>query len=302
MHYSRVLLVALLLPALTACGPKAAPAPTGPNLNLGTGQTVATVNGFTIGQDFFDFYVKKGTGKAASELTAEQRGEVLDSLIRSTLLAQQALPKEGPLDGDTQQLLALVQLQVLEQVASDKKVPKPTDQELREAYEKALTGAPKMEYHARHILLATEAFAEKIVEKLDKGEKFEDLAKRESADAASKDSGGDLPWFSSASIDPALAEAVANLKPGAYTHTPVQSRFGWHVVKLIETRDAAPPPSFENVRPRLEQFLGQRKLKEYTDDLLRTAKIDKKGAAGAAASSQSGSAASSASSASSAKK
>lgn len=274
MHHSRAILVAALLPALAACAPKTT-ADSPVNLNLGTGTTVATVNGTAIGQDFFDFYVKRGTGKTSADLTPQQRGEVLDGLIRSELLAQQAVPKEG-LDADTKQLLALVQMQVLEQLAGEKKVPKPSDQELREAYEKALTGAPKVEYHARHILLATEEFAHKIVERLDKGEKFQDLAKRESADAASKDAGGDLPWFKASDVDPALAEAVGSLKPGAYTHTPVHTNFGWHVVELVETRDAAAPPTFETVKPRLQQFLQQQKLRSYTDDLLRTAKIEKK--------------------------
>jgi peptidyl-prolyl cis-trans isomerase C len=278
MHHSRVLLVAALLPAIAACSPKVtAPAPAGPNLTLGTGPVVATVNGVTIGKDFFDFYVKKGTGKDVSELNAEQRGEVLDNLIRSTLLAQQGLPKDKEtVDSDTQELLALAQLQILQQVAAEKRVPKPTDQELHAAYDQATAGAPKTEYHIHHILLETSAYADKIVEKLDKGEKFEDLAKKESADPASKDSGGDLPWFSATSMEPALVEAVATLKPGTYTHTPVQTRYGWHVIKLIETRDAAPPPSFDSVKPRIEQYLEQKKLKEYTDDLLRSAKIEKK--------------------------
>jgi peptidyl-prolyl cis-trans isomerase C len=274
MNHSRALVVALLLPALAACTPPKAS--TGPSLALGSGTPVATVNGVTVGQDFYNFYVKRVTnGKTPADLTPEQRAEVLDTLIRAELLAQQVVPKEGP-DADTTQLLQLVQLQVLQQVASDKKVPKPTDQELREAYEKAITGAPKLEYHARHILVATQPFAQKIVERLDKGEKFEDIAKRESMDASSKDKGGELDWFTAQTADPAIVDAVGPLKKGEYTHTPVQTRYGWHVLLLVETRDAAPPPTFESVRPRLEQFVGQQKLKNYTDDLMRNAKIEKK--------------------------
>jgi peptidyl-prolyl cis-trans isomerase C len=274
MNHSRALVVALVLPALAACAPKVST--TGPSLALGSGPPVATVNGVTIGQDFYNFYVKRITnGKTPADLTPEQRGQVLDALIRSELLAQQVVPKEGP-DAETTQLLEAVQLQVLQQVASDKKVPKPTDQELREEYEKAITGAPKLEYHARHILVATEPFAQKIIERLEKGEKFEDIAKRESMDASSKDKGGELDWFTAQTADPAITDAVGSLKKGEYTHSPVQTRFGWHVLQLIETRDAAPPPTFESVRPRLEQFVEQRKLKEYTDDLMRSAKIEKK--------------------------
>jgi peptidyl-prolyl cis-trans isomerase C len=289
MHHSRALLAAALLPVLAACAPKTATeAPI--NLNLGTGTAVATVNGTTISQDFFDYYIKRLTGKTSADLTPQQRSEVLDNLIRAELLAQQAVPKEG-IDADTRQLLKLAQMQVLEQIASEK-VPKPTEQEMREAYEKAMTGAPKVEYHARHILLETEQFAQKIIERLDKGEKFQDLAKLESADPASKDNGGDLPWFKATDVDPALAQAVSSLKPGAYTHVPVHTNYGWHVIELVETRDAAAPPTFEAVRPQLQQILQQRKLKAYTDDLLRTARIEKKLGTDAAAKTGSSSSAS----------
>lgn len=274
MIHARVLLVVALLPAIAACAPKPS-APTLPT-TLGTGPAVATVNGTAIGQDFYNYYVKRATnGKTPADLTPEQRNQVLDELIRLELLAQQAVPKEG-LDTETQQLLALAQMNVLDQIANAKKVPKPTEQELRETYEKmVVTSAPKVEYHVRHIELATEAFAQKIIERLDKGEKFEELAKRESMDEGTKNSGGELPWFTTANVEPAMGEAIANLKKGEFTHSPVRTNQSWHVVQLIDTRDAAPPPSFENVRPRLEQFLEQRKLQTYTDELMRSAKIEK---------------------------
>jgi peptidyl-prolyl cis-trans isomerase C len=276
MNHARTLLVAAMLPTLAACAPKASN--TVPS--LGTGPAVATVNGTPIGQDFFSYYVKRVTGgKSPADLTPEQRGNALDQLIRAEVLAQQATTtKDGKesLDSDTTQLLALTQLEVLQNVATEKKVPKPTEQELRAAYEDALTNEPKVEYHAKHILLATEAFAQKVVERLDKGEKFEEIAKRESMDTSSKDSGGDIGWFSPSNMEPTFVSAVTSLKNGTYTHAPVQTRYGWHVIELVETRDAPPPPSFDNVKPRLEQFLGQKKIRAYQDELMRTAKIEKK--------------------------
>jgi len=274
MNHARALLAAALLPALAACAPKASNTlPT-----LGTGPAVATVNGTPIGQDFFTYYVKRVTGgKTPADLTAEQRKTALDQLIGAELLAQQATTtKDGKesLDADTTQLLALTQLEVLQNVATEKRVPKPTEQELRAAYEEALTSEPKVEYHAKHILLATEAFAQKIVERLDKGEKFEDIAKRESMDSSSKDSGGDIGWFSPTNMEPSFVNAVTGLKNGTYTHAPVQTRYGWHVIELVETRDAPPPPSFDSVKPRLEQFLAQKKVRAYQEDLRRTAKIE----------------------------
>ncbi|MGH8322598.1 MAG: peptidylprolyl isomerase, partial [Steroidobacteraceae bacterium] len=151
---------------------------------------------------------------------------------------------------------------------------KPTEQELRAEYENQLANLPKLEYHARHVLVATEPFAQKVVERLEKGEKFEDVAKKESMDS-SKDNGGDLGWFTPDRMVKPFADAVVALKPGEYTHKPVQTQYGWHVIQLVETRDLQ-PPAFEQVKQRLEQVVQAKKFKAYTDELMRNAKIDKK--------------------------
>jgi peptidyl-prolyl cis-trans isomerase C len=72
-----------------------------------------------------------------------------------------------------------------------------------------------------------------------------------------------------------FADAVVSLKPGEYTHAPVQTQYGWHVIQLVETRDLQAPP-FDQVKQRLEQVVEAKKFKAYTDDLMRNAKIDKK--------------------------
>ena len=78
-----------------------------------------------------------------------------------------------------------------------------------------------------------------------------------------------------------FADAVVSMKPGEYTHKPVQTQYGWHVIQLVETRDLAPPP-FDQVKQRLEQVVQAKKFKAYTDDLLKNAKVDKKADAGVA--------------------
>jgi peptidyl-prolyl cis-trans isomerase C len=150
---------------------------------------------------------------------------------------------------------------------------KPTEQELRAEYETQVAALAKLEYHAKHILVATEPFAQKVVQRLEKGEKFEDIAKRESMDS-SKDSGGDLGWFTPDRMVKPFADAVVALKPGEYTHKPVQTQYGWHVIELVETRDLS-PPSYDSVRQRLEQVVQAKKFKAYTDELMRNAKIEK---------------------------
>src|SRR6266513_1757238 len=123
----------------------------------------------------------------------------------------------------------------------------PISRDFYEFYIKGITSKSsseltRQEYHARHILVATEPFAEKLVTRLDKGEKFDVLAKQESMDP-SKSNGGDLGWFSPDRMVPEFAGALIALKPGEYTHKPIQTQYGWHIIQLLETR-ALTPPSF----------------------------------------------------------
>ena len=270
MNHSRLALVLLTLAALAACQPRTS----------GTGgdnsPPVATVNGAPITRDFYDFYIKGITGgKSPADLTAEQRGIALDNLIRAQVVADQATKEGLDRSGDTAYMLELARLNVLQQSMQERylKDRQPTEQELRAEYETQLAAMPKTEYHARHILVATEAFAQKIIERLDKGEKFDALAKAESMDS-SKNNGGDLGWFTPGRMVPEFAGAVMALKPGEYTHKPVQTQYGWHVIQLLETREVTPPP-FDQVRQRLVQVVEAKKFRLYQDELLRNAKVEK---------------------------
>lgn len=279
MKYSRVLVLATALAALAACQSKGGAT----TATTDTSPTLATVNGTAITQNFFDTYIKFVAGKPAAALSTDQRQTAIDNLIRAELVAQQAQKEGVDKTTETADILELTRLNVLQQTMSERylKDKKPTEQELRTEYENQVAALPKLEYHARHILVATEPFATKVVETLEKGGKFEDVAKKESMDS-SKDNGGDLGWFTPDRMVKPFADAVVSLKPGEYTHKPVQTQYGWHVIQLVETRDLAPPP-FEQVKQRLEQVVQAKKFKAYTDDLMKNAKVDKKDAAAAPA-------------------
>ena len=268
MNLSRLLLLAAAVGALGACTPKAsAPADTSP--------PVATVNGQPITRDLYEFYVKNVTGKASAELTPDIRGKLLDNMVHGEVIAQEAVKQGLDKNGDTAYILELSRLNVLGQAAGDHylKDKKPTDAELRAEYDAYVAAAPKAEYHARHILVATEPFADKIVQRLGRGEKFEDLAKVESMDP-SKSNGGDLSWIRPESVPPEFMKALETLKPGEYTKTPVQTSFGWHIIQLVETRPLA-PQSYEQRKPRIEQEVERKKFKDYVDELMRTAQVNK---------------------------
>ena len=271
MNHSRLAVVALMLVALAACQPK-----TGGTAANDNSPAVATVNGTAITRNFYDFYIKGITGgKAPADLTADQRALALDNLIRAQVVAERATRDGLDRSGDTAYMLELARLNVLQQAVEERylKDRQPTEQELRAEYETQLAAMPKTEYHARHILVATEAFAQKIIERLDKGEKFDALAKAESMDS-SKNNGGDLGWFTPGRMVPEFAGAVMALKPGEYTRKPVQTQYGWHVIQLLETREVTPPP-FDQVRQRLVQVVQGKKFRLYQDELLRDAKIEK---------------------------
>ncbi len=72
-----------------------------------------------------------------------------------------------------------------------------------------------------------------------------------------------------------FSDAMVALKPGEYTHVPVQTQYGWHVIKLLDTRPLTPPP-YDGVKDRVEQIVLAKKFKAYTDGLLAKAQIDKK--------------------------
>ncbi|HEY7889338.1 MAG TPA: peptidylprolyl isomerase [Steroidobacteraceae bacterium] len=273
MKHLRILCLTAALIALAACQPQSkSPAGTAGESSSAS-PAVAAVDGAPIGRDLYEFYIKGVTGKTSSELSPQQRDQVLDNLIRAQLIAGEAIKEGLNKQTDTAQLLKMERLNVLEQALSQKYLAgkQPTDAELKAEYDAEVAKMPTEEYHARHILVATQPFAQKIIDRLKKGEKFEDLAKVESMDS-SKTNGGDLGWFSLDHMVKPFADAVSSLKDGQYTTEPVQTQYGWHVIQLLGTRPVS-PPAFDQVKQRLVQVVQAKKFREYTDGLLKQAQV-----------------------------
>jgi peptidyl-prolyl cis-trans isomerase C len=236
---------------------------------------VATVNGTPISRDEFEYFVKNTANKPSAQLTPDQRNEALDNLIRGELVAQQA-EKEGLENtADVASALQLSHLEILEQAGAEHYLAdkKPTDAEVQSEYQQQVAAIPKTQYHARHILVTSQDQAQKIIAQLKHGAKFEDLAKKQSIDS-SKDQGGDLGWFSPASMVKPFADAVASLKKGEVTPAPVQTQYGWHVIQLIDTRETPVPP-LDQVKDRVNQLVETKKFHDYEDQLMKTAQIQK---------------------------
>jgi peptidyl-prolyl cis-trans isomerase C len=262
---------------LTACGkgqPAAAPAATDP----AAAPSVAVVNGVAIPRTDYDAFLKNLLqGKPVPpDLTAEQKNQVLDELITMQLVSTQAVKDGVDKDPEVAANLDVLRMRILSDGESQKflKGKEPTDAELHAEYDGDITAMDKTEYHARHILVATKEKADQLIKKLKGGAKFEDVAKAESTDN-SKTSGGDLGWFTATRMVKPFADAVKALKKGETTPEPVQTQYGWHIIKLEETREVTPPP-FEQVKAQVTKNLIQKKLVAYVEDMKKTAKIDKK--------------------------
>jgi peptidyl-prolyl cis-trans isomerase C len=274
MKISRILCIGVAL-GLAACqggGGAAADAPKDPGA-----ETVATIDGKSISRNLLDFYIKAASGgRDPAELPAEQRKEALESLLRGFAVANQAGKDKVDQETEVASQLELMRLEVLQRAVQTKylKDKTPTDAELRAEYETQIAQMPKTEYRARHILVQTEEFAKVAIDRINKGAKFEDIAKRDSLDG-SKERGGDLGWFTPQTMVKPFADAVMAMKKGEMTQVPVQSQFGWHVIKLEDSREVQPPP-FDQVKDQLGNVVLAKKFKSYADELKKTAKIENK--------------------------
>jgi peptidyl-prolyl cis-trans isomerase C len=135
--------------------------------------------------------------------------------------------------------------------------PLVSEAAVRARYEKDIAGKQgEEEVHARHILVADEATAKKIIAELDKGADFAALSKQYSKDPGAAQQGGDLGFFKKDEMVPAFADAAFALQPGQITQTPVHTQFGWHVIQVLERR-RAPPPTFEQASAELRQKMVQ---------------------------------------------
>ena len=236
---------------------------------------VATINGKPISPEFFDEFLNAATGQPAAQATAEQKTQLLDQLLNMSVAAQSAETDGLANDPATKARLELLRLQVLAEAASEKyiKAHPSTEAEIKAEYDAQVAAMPK-EYHARHILLASKEDAETVIRELQAGGDFAKLAQKKSKDEGSGAKGGDLDWFRLDSMVKPFSDAVAALQKGQMTQQPVQSDFGWHVIKLEDVRSPA-APEFEEVKERVDMIVQRKKLQAHLEELRKTAKIQK---------------------------
>lgn len=149
-----------------------------------------------------------------------------------------------------------------------------SEDKVKAEYEKLRTQAPKAEeIRASHILVSDEATAKDIVRDLDKGADFAALAREKSIDPGAAN-GGDLGYFTAEQMVPEFSSAAFELAPGAYSKQPVKSQFGWHVIKVADRRDVA-PPSLDEAREEIRAELAEREARRILAELRAKATIER---------------------------
>ncbi len=273
----RLIATAMLAAALlSACGdkPAATEAPE-PSAAAAPQDYAAMVNGQAITREELAQFV-------AAKLASQQGegepnpGVALQELINFTLL-EQAAEKQGleqradvkaELDRQRAQLLARV---VIRDRIDNLEI---TDADLQAEYDAQVAQITQKEYKARHILVKEEDEAKAIIVEIDGGADFAELAKTKST-GPSGPNGGDLGWFRADTMVPEFAAAVEQMQPGEHTKAPVQTQFGWHVIKLEEVRPVQVPP-FEDVKEQLRQIVTNKAIQDYIEELRNAAQIDVK--------------------------
>ncbi|MCA3033900.1 MAG: peptidylprolyl isomerase, partial [Rhodocyclaceae bacterium] len=235
-----------------------------------------SVNGVIIPQAFFDAMnrEREASGQAASP---EMNAAIRDELINREVLAQ-AGAKRG-LDKDpavAAQMRIAAQTVLIRAYFEDYSKANPvTDAQLKSMYDGFLSQMGDKEYKARHILVDTEDEAKTIIAQLGRGESFEKLAKDKSKDTGSKDNGGDLDWGSAGRYVPEFGNALRVLQKGQTTPNAIKTQFGWHVIRLDDSRDNK-PPKFEDVKENFRQRAQQEMIARLVQDLRSKAKIEEK--------------------------
>ncbi len=196
---------------------------------------------------------------------------ILDQLVQQTLLVnahEGDLPKraELALENERRALIASEEMADIVETAV-------TDEAIQTYFDDNYVGGEGVtEFKAAHILVETEDEAKTLVEEARGGADFSDLAKRHST-GPSGPSGGELGWFSDGMMVEPFQEAVAQMEPGSISD-PVQTQFGWHVIKLDETREKE-APKLDEVRVEIEEALRQKAIEARIDELQEAESVDR---------------------------
>ena len=243
---------------------------------LAQAQNVAIVNGKAVPKSRVDMLLQQAA-RSGQQLPPGAEQQARDQVVLREIFAQDAQKRGlGATDSFRSQMeLARQSILIRELFEDARKKSAPKDAEVKAEYDKFKAQASGTEYRASHILVEKEEEAKALIAQIKAGAKFEDLAKKNSKDPGSAERGGDLDFAKPDSYVPEFGKAMAALKKGEMTDAPVKSNFGFHIIRLDDTREAE-FPAFDEVKEQIKQRLEQTKLQEFQDKLRKSARTDYK--------------------------
>jgi peptidyl-prolyl cis-trans isomerase C len=239
-------------------------------------QNVAIVNGKPVPKARAEALLAQAT-KQNQPRTPELEQQVRDEVVLREMFMQEAEKRGLAASSDYKSQMELARQSILiRELFTDFQKKNPVaDADVQAEYDKFKGQSGGTEYRARHILVEKEDEAVALIAQLKAGAKFDELAKAKSKDTGSGENGGDLDFANPSAYVPEFSQAMTKLKKGEMTETPVKSQFGFHIIKLEDTREAKFPP-LEEVKAQIVQRLSQVKLAKFRDDIRAKSKTDYK--------------------------
>jgi peptidyl-prolyl cis-trans isomerase C len=265
--------ITILASAQNESEPEQAPAAPTPPAEVP--DPVAVVNDVPISKDLYQAYAQQRQAQLGNVDNPQARETLINELVIQELLVQQAKDMNLSENEQIATQLKIMERNLLAEAAVRKMLEEegPSASDVETAYEANKKTMDK-EYNASHILVDSEEKAKALIQELEGGAEFAELAKSNSSDSSAAQ-GGSLGWFTTNMMVPAFSESVSQLEKGNYTETPVQTQFGWHVIKLDDVRDTE-PPTLESMRPEIMQRLQGQAINDYLVKLRSDANIEVK--------------------------
>lgn len=226
------------------------------------------VNGTTISPQRVELFVKNLVAQGQPD-TPELRNMVKEEMINRELFVQEAVRRGLTKNPEVASQLEFTRQDVLMRVLLRNILGSNqiSEDALKKEYERLKGQLGSREYKARHILVDGEDEAKDIIAQIKKGASFEKLAAEKSKDQGTKVRGGELDWSPAGQYVKPFGDALSKLKKGQMTEPPVQTNFGWHIIRLDDERPSKIPP-YEQVKQNIQQRLQQQTQKQVYDKTL----------------------------------
>ncbi len=241
-------------------------------------EVIVQVGGTAINNAAFEAYAHQRAQSRPMSGAPDERKSIIDEMVNRELIYQEGvklgIDKKPEVFAEIENLKRNVLAGAT--IRAHIEATKFTEEAMRKEYDSHMGTMTSKEYHARHILVKSENEAKSIIGNLDKGTNFATLAKTKSQDPGSAKNGGDLSWFAPGQMVKPFSDAVIAMEKGAHSKMPVQSQFGWHIIKLEDTREIK-PPEFDKVRENIRSMMQNKEVETYLAALKAKTKIEIKG-------------------------